>query len=154
MSINFPGTITGSAQTGLTSPTYTLSPDAAPDAFGIQRAVTGLGGTQTGVDSHSISRPFTLTWVRPKVYKVLDAVTGSTSRVIVGMNRYRLITRKGVLPMAGQPSKVMVIRTEIEVPAGADIADPANIRAALSAHVGALASMSAGLGDTLVTGVV
>lgn len=154
MPINFPGTITGSAQTGLTSPTYTLSPDAAPDAFGIQRAVTGLGGTQTGVDSHSISRPFTLTWVRPKVYKVLDAVTGSTSRVIVGMNRYRLITRKGVFPMAGQPSKVMVIRTEIEVPAGADIADPANIRAALSAHFGALASMSAGLGDTLVTGVV
>lgn len=154
MAVNFPGTITGSAQTGFTSPTYILSSDAAPDAFGIQRAVTGLGGTQTGVDSHSISRPFTLTWVRPKVYKVLDAVTGSTSRVIVGMNRYRLITRKGVFPMAGQPSKVMVIRTEIEVPAGADIADPANIRAALSAHFGALASMSAGLGDTLVTGVV
>jgi hypothetical protein len=48
----------------------------------------------------------------------------------------------------------MQIRTEIEVPAGADAADPANVRAALSLMIGALNQISASIGDTAVTGVI
>jgi hypothetical protein len=42
----------------------------------------------------------------------------------------------------------------MDVPAGADTADPANIRAALSAHFGAVAQQSAGIGDLTINGIL
>lgn len=147
--------VTGGAQTGLTSPTYTLTDDVAPDNNGLQKAITALGGTQTGVVSHSIAAPFTLTFVRPKSFKILgkaNPVTGLISSV--PRNVFKVITRKGVLPLAGQPYSTMLVTTTIEVPAGADAADAANIRAALSCHIGAIYQQSAGVGDTGVSGVM
>jgi hypothetical protein len=70
------------------------------------------------------------------------------------MNTYKVITRKGVLPLAGQAFKNMVITTVIEVPAGSDVADPNSIRAAVSAHIGALSQNSSGYGDTIVNGML
>jgi hypothetical protein len=72
----------------------------------------------------------------------------------VPKNVYKLLTRKGVLPLAGQPYQVMLISTQIEVPAGADLVSPAEVRAALSAHIGALSQQSAGIGDTAVSGII
>jgi hypothetical protein len=69
-------------------------------------------------------------------------------------NVYKVITRKGVLPLAGQPYAVMNITTTISVPAGSDTADAANVRAALSVHLGALAQQSAGIGDLAVNGIL
>jgi hypothetical protein len=69
-------------------------------------------------------------------------------------NSYSVITRKGVLPLAGQAFKTMIIRTIVDCPAGADTADPLSVRAALSAHFGALSQASAGVGDTVVNGVL
>jgi len=155
MGITFTSPITGLAQTGLTSPTYTHVTDTAPDSNGRQVAVTALGGTQTGVITHSVAAPFTLTVVRPKVFKSLgkaNPVTGLISNV--PKNVYKFITRKGVSPLAGQPYSTMLITTIIEVPAGADLADAANVRAALSAHFGSLSQQSAGFGDTSVTGIM
>lgn len=146
--------VTGAAQTGFTTPTYTLVADTAPDSNGKQHAVSAIGGTQTGVDVSSVSRPFTVTFVRPKVLRTLgnaNPVTGVISNV--PMNTYKLITRKGVLPLAGQPSRTMLVTTVIEVPSGSDTADAANVRAALSLHLGILAQQSAGFGDTSVSGV-
>lgn len=145
--------VTGGAQTGFTGPTYTFVADTAPDSNGKQFAVSNLGGTQAGVDVSSVSRPFTVTWIRPKVLKTLGAqnpVTGVISNV--PRNVYKLITRKGVTVLAGQPSQTMLVTTTIEVPAGSDAADPSNVRAALSAHAGALNQQSAGLGDTATSG--
>jgi hypothetical protein len=48
----------------------------------------------------------------------------------------------------------MIIRTEAQVPAGSDTADPTNIRAAFSAHIGALTQQSAGLGDMAINGIL
>lgn len=150
-----PTTITGTAQTNFTTPTYTLTADVAPDANGKQVAVTALGGTQTGVTTHSVASPFTLTFVRPKSYKTLGQPNPVTGRLpAVPSNPYNIITRKGVTPLAGQPAKTMVVRTIIEVPAGADSYDAANVRAALSAHIGALSQQSAGVGDTCATGIM
>jgi hypothetical protein len=70
------------------------------------------------------------------------------------MNQYKVQTRKGVLPLAGQPAAVMDIQTVIRVPVGADSADPLSVRAALSAHIGALSQQSAGVGDTATSGVM
>lgn len=153
MTVAFSSPITGQAQTGLTSPTYTNVTMAGPDANVKQVAVTALGGTQTGVDVHSVSRPFTIAFWWPKILKVLPSLNSVGQLPSVPMNIYKVITRKGVTPLAGQPSKTMLITTEIAVPAGADTADAANVRAALSAHFGAAVQQSAGIGDTSVSGV-
>lgn len=155
MSFSLSSPVTGTAQTGLTSPTYTVVADTAPDANGKQYAVTALGGTQTGVEVHSVASPFTITFWRPKILRVLgnpNPVTGVISNVAV--NTYKLITRKGVVPLAGQPAKTMVVTTAIDVPAGSDSANPEDIRAALSAHIGSLSQVSAGIGDTAINGVL
>lgn len=153
MSFNPTTPITGSAQTGLTTPTYTIAADTSPDATGKQFAVTALGGTQTGVTASSVSSPFTLTMFRPKDFKVLGQPNPMTGRINnVPVNTYQILTRKGVLPLAGQPVKVMRVRTYIDVPAGADLADPNSVRAALSAHIGLLSQVSAGAGDTVISG--
>lgn len=153
MTVNITTPITGAAQTGLTSPTYTNVSMAGPDANVKQVAVTALGGTQTGVDVHSVARPFTISFWWPKVLRVLPFLSSNGQLASVPMNVYKVITRKGVTPLAGQPSKTMLITTSIEVPAGADTADAPNVRAALSAHIGTLSQQSAGIGDTGVSGV-
>lgn len=156
MSIAWSSPITGQAQTGLTSPTYTVVTDTAPaNTIGKQVAVTALGGTQAGVNTHSVAIPFTLNFTRPSNLRVLgnpNPVTGVISSVPT--NTYKLITRKGLLPLAGQPYKVGVITTQFDVPAGADSADAPNVRAALSAHFGALVQQSAGFGDLAINGVL
>lgn len=147
--------VTGLAQTGLTTPTYTLTADVAPDNNGKQHAVTALGGTQTGVTVHSVASPFTATLSRPRVFKSLGKPNPTTGLIKdVPMNTYKLLTRKGVTPAAGQPYSIMIIRTEVSVPAGADTYDAANVRAAQSLHYGILSQQSSGIGDTSVQGII
>lgn len=146
--------VTGGAQTGLTSPTYTLTPDTAPAANAKQYAITALGGTQTGVDTHSVARPFTLTMFKPAIARVLGALGVNGRLGSVPRNVYTVITRKGVTPLAGQPSETAVFETRCSIPAGSDLADPANLRAALSLHFGALSQQSAGIGDTTINGIL
>jgi hypothetical protein len=155
MSFSLTSPITGGAQTGFTSPTYTHVADVAPDVNGRQVAVTALGGTQVGATVHTVASPFTVTIVRPKSFKTLSPVVPNTGLLpSVPKNSWKIIVRKGVTPLAGQPASVMLIKIEIDVPAGADTADAPNIRAALSAAIGALNQQSAGLGDTMVSGVL
>lgn len=147
--------LTGGAQTGFTSPTYTLVGDIAPSANGKQSAVSALGGTQAGVTIHSASSPFTLTRFRPQQLKslgVANPVTGVIKNI--PNNVYKLITRKGVTPAAGQSAIPMPITTTIPVPAGADTYDAPNVRAAISAHIGMLNQLSPAIGDASVSGII
>jgi hypothetical protein len=147
--------ITGAPQTGFTSPTYTHTTDLAPTATGKQVAVTALGGTQTGVTAQTVSSPFSITFVRPATYKVLgkpNPVTGVIKDV--PRNTYKLICRKGVTPLAGQAFATMQVTLVMDVPAGSDSADASNVRAAISAALGALWQQSAGIGDTITSGIV
>lgn len=146
--------VTGAAQTGFTAPTYTLTQDSAPDVNGKQHAVTALGGTQASVRTSAVADPFTITFWRAKVLKALgrlNPVTGAPVRVERNVNK--VVTRKGVLVLANQPAQQMTVTTVIDCPAGADTADPANVKAALSLHIGALSQQSAGIGDTAISGV-
>lgn len=156
MSILQTSPVTGAAQTNLTSPTYTTTPDTAPSGtIGEQVAVTALGGTQAGVTAHSVASPFTTNFTRPSNFRSLgkpNPVTGLIAQVPV--NIYKIITRKGVLPLAGQPYVVASMITECSIPAGSDTADPANLRAMASMHIGSLTQQSAGLGDLFVNGVL
>lgn len=147
--------VTGGAQTGFTSPTYTLTSDTAQDVHSKQWAVTALGGTQAGVTAHSVASPFTITVSRPKTFRNLgkpNPVTGLVSSV--PMNVSKVLVRKGVTPLTGQPYSIAIFRGEFAVPAGSDTNDAANLRAAASLFVGALSQQSAGLGDTLINGIL
>jgi hypothetical protein len=146
--------VTGAAQTGFTSPTYTLTADTAPDTNGKQYAITAIGGTQTGVTVHSMSSPFTVTFERPKVIRMVGVLNSNGVLINNPKNISKFRTRKGVTPAAGQNAQMLLIETFITVPAGADTYDAANVRAAISAHAGVLSQVSAGVGDTVVSGVL
>lgn len=147
--------ITGAAVTGLTTPTYTIVTDVAPSANGKQYAVTALGGTQTGVDVNSVSKPFTISFFRPPQLRTLpqaNPVTGIIKNVPT--NTYKLITRKGAQPAANQSTLVPKITTVIECPAGVDTYEPEEIRAMISAHFGVGWAQADGISQTVLTGVL
>lgn len=154
MSIALTSPVTGSAQTGLTSPTYTTAADVAPDVNGKQWAVTALGGTQAGVTIHSVSTPFTVTFTRPKVLRSLPAIGVNGQYPNIPNNTNKILVRKGVTPALNQPARVMQVSITIDTPAGSETYDSANVRAALSLAIGALTQLSAGIGDTVVSGVM
>jgi hypothetical protein len=155
MAVALTSPVTGGPQTGFTSPTYTVVSDIAPDVNGKQYAVTAAGGTQVGVTTHSVASPFTWTFWKPKAFKVLgkpNPVTGLLPGVPV--NVYKGVTRKGMLPLAGQPYTNGIADFKFTIPAGADTADAANVRALISMSVGSAWQQSSGLGDTLISGIV
>jgi len=148
--------ITGGAQTNLTTPTYTLVADSASEPNAVQHAVSALGGTQAGVVAHSISKPFTVTAVKPKVPKTLgpiNSVTGVRNGTIP-KNTHWIIIRKGVDCSSVDTNQLATVRVQIDVPAGADSYDANSVRAMISFLVGILSEESADLGDTVVTGVL
>lgn len=147
--------ITGATQTGLTSPTYTIAADSNPDNNAKQYYVSALGGTQTGVLAHSVAAPFTLSMFRPKALKALAPVNPVTGVLrSIPMNTYKVITRKGVLPLAGQSYKTGSVISELNIPAGSDLADALSLRAMISAHIGLLTQISSAIGDSVVTGTI
>lgn len=147
--------ITGAAQTGLTSPTYTHAIDTPPSNLAKQVYVSALGGTQNNVSTHSGSCPFTLTFFRPAQIRQIGRVNPTTGLLPTPpRNVFKFVTRKGVLPLANQPYQTMVVTTIVEMVAGSDLASPAEIRAGLSAHFGGIAQQSAAWGDDLVRGVI
>jgi len=147
--------VTGAPQTGLTTPTYTITSDTPPNSHSEQYAVTALGGTQTGVDAHSVSKPFTLTMERPASFKMIgtpNPVTGVINNI--PMNVYKVRVRKGVVPSTDQPVKTAIAELRISVPAGADENDASSVRAMLSLLGGALWADSSGIGDVLIDGIL
>lgn len=155
MSFNPGASVTGSAVSGFTSPTYTLTVDVAPSINGKQYAITALGGTQANVEVHTVSKPFTLSFFRPPQLRTLPAanpVTGIIKNIPV--NTYKMITRKGALPAANQSAQVARITTIIEVPAGSDTFEPEDIKAMISAHFGAGNNQASGIADTVLSGIL
>lgn len=155
MTISVSSPVTGGAQTGFTSPTYTVVQDTTPpDTNAKQWIVSALGGTQAGVTVHSVASPFTLTFWRPKVLRTLGRLSPNGVLGQVPKNVYSAWTRKGVTPLVNQPIETATIKSEFSIPAGSDVADPANIQAMISAHCGLLMQVSAGIGDTARNGVL
>jgi hypothetical protein len=155
MTISVTSPVTGGAQTGLTSPTYTLTADTPPNAQSRQWAVTALGGTQTNVDVHSASKPFTITVQKPaniRVAPIPNPVTGVMTNS--PRNVYSVLVRKGVTPGTNQNPQISVLRCDLSVVAGSDLQDPEDVRAAVSLLVGALWQQSSGIGDTLVSAIL
>ncbi len=144
--------ITGSAQTGFTDPTFTVVDDSPPAVNARQKTVTALGGTQTGATSNTISKPFTATFYKPSI-KALPAANPATGlRATPPNNTWQLVVRKGGECVAGMPATA-IARLSISVPAGMETYNPGEVRALVSFLIGLLNEESADLGDTLITGV-
>lgn len=156
MALTLSSPVTGTAQTGLTNPTYTHVVDSSPNGQnGKQYAVSALGGTQTGVEVHSISNPFTINFVRPAVWKQLgpaNPITGLPGSV--PRNQIGCVARKGVQYTTGSPFLPCVARFTLDIPAGADVADPESVRACISMMIGSLSQLSSSIGDLAVTGTI
>lgn len=147
--------LTGGPQVGLTSPTYTLTSDTPPNAHSVQYAVTALGGTQTGVTTHSVSSPFTLTAERPAQFRYLgvpNPVTGVIGNVPMNVTKVRV--RKGVTPAANQAVRPAMAELKVSVPAGAETYDTVNVKAMLSACFGLVWAESSDIGAIPVDGIV
>jgi len=148
--------VTGAAQTGFTTPGYTLTADNAVDVRSKQSAVTALTGTQAGVVAHSVNAPFTISVRRPSILKtlakaVLNGLTGQYSKV--PYNEYVILTRKAAQINASQWF-VNEYRTSIKIAAGSETYDLANIKGGVSAHVGFLNGNSSGITDTLSSAII
>jgi len=156
MSLTVPSTITGTAQSGgFTSPTYTTVASSSAPSNAKVSVVTAKGGTQpAAVDVHSASRPFSLLASRPANIRALPAVNANGVLPNVPVNTYVVNTRKGVTPLSGQASVLASMKTSISIPAGSDLADPSNLKAMISAHIGALVDMSSEIGTTALTGEI
>lgn len=156
MSFTITGAITGGAQTGFTSPTYTLTADNATDVRSKQSAVTAIGGTQTGVTVHSVNSPFTVTVRRQSVLRTLsqaflNGVTGQYSKV--PFNEYTILVRKSAQVALNQWF-TNEFRLTCRVAAGSETYDAPNVKAGASLAVGFLNTNSAGLGDTLQNAII
>lgn len=145
---------TGGAQTGFTSPTFTLVADTAPAVNAKQYAVIAIGGSGFIATANSISKPFTATIYRPAVPKALQAANPLTGlRGSIPNNQTKLIVRKGGLAAADTPVTA-ICRLTIDVPAGMDSYNPDEVRAMLSFLIGLLNEESGDLGDTVIQGVL
>jgi len=154
MTMAIPGSITGGAQTGFTTPTYTTTADKAA-ANANQSIVSALGGTQTGVRVHSVSDPFTIFVSKPVNPRVLPSPNPVTGKYPpLPSNRYTVVIRKGANFAANNAPAIAYARLYLDVPAGTDAYDAANLRAMCSALVGTLNQISSGMGDTLSNGVI
>lgn len=147
--------VTGAAVTGLTSPTYTLTSDTPANSNSKAWAVTSLGGTQTNVDVHLASKPFQLWASRPANIRVAPLPNPVTGYIPTSpRNVYSVGVKKGASPLAGQAAQLINIRTDYSVPAGCDVAEPEEIRAAVSLHSGAIWANADGIAQTLINGVL
>lgn len=151
--ILFTSPVTGATVSGLTNPTFTLVSDYYPDGQnGKQSYISTLGGTQTGATAHSVSSPFTISATRPKALKQRGLLNGQGQLVNNGKNTYSVITRKGATPAPDQVDQIILIRTEVSVPAGVDSYDAAELASAVSLHIGFLSTNASGIVDTCKTG--
>lgn len=156
MSVTPTSPIVGAPMTGLTSPTYTLTEDTPPNTHSIQYAVTTIGGTQTGVNGHAVSEPFTLTVERPNQLRsagVANPTTGVISNV--PNNVYKIRLRKGVDIDANDTNhRVAMAEIKISVPAGSDVTDKKQLKAMLSALFGYCWADGLAVGDMLGDGIL
>lgn len=153
MTIAYSSPVTGTAVTGLTSPTYTIADGGQPESNAKSWYVTALGGTQTNVRVHAVSDPFTLSFWKPKSLRTLappNAITGRYGNI--GNNEYSQVVRKGVNYASGQPPLTAMSRFIWTVPAGADSFDQPNLLALLSLGLGAAVQQANGIADAMKTG--
>lgn len=144
--------ITGSAQTGITSPTFTLTLDKFPGNNGVQYAVTSVSGAGNGT-AHTADKPFTISFERPVNYRGTQ-VTPQGVTLSQARNKHVIRVRKGAVAVTGQPAVLNHAELHVNLAAGVESVSPQEIRAMLSCLFGAVAQQSAAFGDQCISNVV
>lgn len=131
MALDLAGVVTCATNvSGLTNPTYTLVEDRANDTNARQFYVSALGGTQTGVETHSVRRPFTVTAWRPKNLVQPGSVDPTTGLLrTYGKNVSSMLIRTALRPVNAENPRPMMMKIIWEVPAGGEFTDMAQLRA-------------------------
>lgn len=154
LTLTTPLNVAAGAQTGFAVGTMVLTQDAAPTTFGKKYTVSSFTGLLAGYRVHAISDPNMVTLSRAAVLKPLPPVNPVTLRYgPIPKNVHTVIVNKGVNCAANQQPEVMNLKLYMEIPAGSDAFDPVNVRGGIQLLIQALSSISAGVGDTAVTGV-
>lgn len=154
MTISLTSPVTGGAQTGFTSPTYTVTADASPTANSRQWAVTAVGGSGNTARTHANGDPFTATYYRTASYKTLGPLNAAGFPSRVPRNTDKWVFRKGVIPHSSLAAQTAIVTVTIDRPAGSESNNPIDLRGLLSLVVGVLNQQSAGFGDTAVSGIL
>jgi hypothetical protein len=97
--------------------------------------------------------PFTVL-LRKRPYKALppkNPVNGSYGNV--PLNRVEFLVRKGMKIDSAGTIRVGNCRIQFEIPAGAELSDPENIRALCSFAFGLVVEESQDIGDSLIAGI-
>ncbi len=145
--------ITGATQSAFTTPTYTLASDLAPAPNARQFVVTALGGTQTNVRASSAGDPFTLL-TRKGPYRVLPPKNPSNgSYGNVPLNKVEHLFQKGLKIDSAGVIRTGNLRVILELPAGSQQNDVANIQALICMAFGTLVEESQDFADSAVSGV-
>jgi len=128
--------------------------DPAPNNYAKQVIVYFTGtGALANVSPHTVSKPFTLTAFRPAILRTLGSANPVTGILKdFPNNSYKVVTRKGVLVAANNPPKLAIIRTSLEIPAGAESYSPDDVKAAISSHIAWLTKNGATLFALTQTG--
>lgn len=152
MAIALSGAIAGGAQTGFTAPAHTSTTDQPPTDKIAKKFIVTTATGQPSARIHSGADPFSITFSRPS--RIQNAPVVSLNGVIVGtvpLNVYEVWVHKGMY-VAGTNVRTGFIHARFGIPAGADLVDPANVRAMHSYFIGSLSNQSSGWGDSTIQG--
>lgn len=136
----------------LTSPTFSLSLAQTPNQLEKAYIVSSLGGTQTGVESHTGSNPFMIVAQVPAVFRGQSIGQNGVGAVNTGYNVFRTTFRKGLVVDPAGNRRIGTIRTEYIMPPGWEIYDPESGASMLSFSGAAVRDLAPSWFDTLRQG--
>lgn len=138
MSINLAGPTAAITTNSLTAATYTFVADMAPDSRTKAFVVSALGGTQTGVQAHSVDAPKQFLIRKPAQFLQPSAYNVTTGRYGKVPKNVTKCMFRGSAKVAANQWESVPITFEIGAPAGAASYDRANLEASIAASIAAL----------------
>lgn len=138
MSINLVGPTAAITTNNVIAGTYTFAEDMANDNRTRVYVVSAIGGTQTGVNLHTVDAPKQVMFKRPAQFlqpSAFNTVSGRYGRV--PKNVTRVIGRGSCNVAAGQV-EIIQMSTDIGIPAGGVTFDRANVEASVAMYIAAL----------------
>lgn len=138
MTISLTGPTAAITAGGLTAATYTFTADMASDLRSKVYVVTAVGGTQSGVNTHTVDSPKQFivkkpaTFLQPSSYNVTTGRYGKVPK-----NVTRVIGRGSANVATGQV-ELIPMTLDIGIPAGAFTFDRPNVEASVLMFLAAL----------------
>jgi len=139
----------------LSSAVLTVTASAPPSTNAKRGIISALAsGTAAGFRAHTVSDPFDITVWAPQTPRSLPNVNANGVRPKVPTNVHSVVTRKGLRPASDVASIPSLIKTNLDVPAGSESYDSANLALMIAAHIKALSDLVDDLYDNALTGSV